>query len=82
CMIRFREPDVETTLRQCGHVPLPPYIRRGADLPPDAERYQTVYAKHPGAVRWVFFMRQLHKVEPSDGVSSRISSLAPVSLRA
>ena len=50
CMIRFREADVENTLQQCGHVPLPPYIRRGADLPPDAERYQTVYAKYPGAV--------------------------------
>ena len=50
CMIRFGEPEVERTLAQCGHVPLPPYIRRGEDLPPDAERYQTVYAKAPGAV--------------------------------
>jgi len=50
CTIRFQEPDVENTLKQCGHVPLPPYIRRGSDLPPDAERYQTVYAKTPGAV--------------------------------
>lgn len=50
CTIRFCEPDVENTLRQCGHVPLPPYIRRGEDTPPDAERYQTVYAKAPGAV--------------------------------
>ena len=50
CIIRFTEPDVENTLHQCGHVPLPPYIRRGEDIPPDAERYQTVYAKAPGAV--------------------------------
>ena len=50
CTIRFAEPDVENTLDRCGHVPLPPYIRRGEDLPPDAERYQTVYAKAPGAV--------------------------------
>ena len=49
CVIRFLEPDVENTLEQCGHVPLPPYIRHGNDLPPDAERYQTVYAKYPGA---------------------------------
>jgi len=32
-----------------GHVPLPPYIRR-ADLPADRERYQTVFARVPGAV--------------------------------
>ena len=32
-----------------GHVPLPPYIDRGDELS-DQSRYQTVYAKHPGAV--------------------------------
>jgi S-adenosylmethionine:tRNA ribosyltransferase-isomerase len=32
-----------------GHVPLPPYIDR-ADEAQDRERYQTVYARHPGAV--------------------------------
>jgi S-adenosylmethionine:tRNA ribosyltransferase-isomerase len=32
-----------------GHVPLPPYITR-ADESADRERYQTVYAKNPGAV--------------------------------
>jgi len=32
-----------------GHVPLPPYITH-ADRPEDAERYQTVFARHPGAV--------------------------------
>ena len=31
-----------------GHVPLPPYIRRG-DQPGDRERYQTVYAQAPGS---------------------------------
>lgn len=33
----------------CGHTPLPPYIER-ADDALDAERYQTVYARRPGAV--------------------------------
>ena len=35
-----------------GQVPLPPYIRREADGPDeaDSERYQTVYASEPGAV--------------------------------
>jgi S-adenosylmethionine:tRNA ribosyltransferase-isomerase len=32
-----------------GHVPLPPYIDR-ADESSDRERYQTVFAKNPGAV--------------------------------
>ncbi len=36
-------------IEKYGHVPLPPYIRRG-DEAPDAERYQTVYAKHAGSV--------------------------------
>ena len=32
-----------------GHVPLPPYIEHG-DTEEDERRYQTVFAKHPGAV--------------------------------
>jgi len=36
-------------LDACGHVPLPPYIDR-RDEPVDRERYQTVYARRPGAV--------------------------------
>jgi S-adenosylmethionine:tRNA ribosyltransferase-isomerase len=33
-----------------GEPPLPPYIRRGVAEPADAERYQTVFAREPGAV--------------------------------
>ena len=40
---------VEAAIAECGHVPLPPYIRRD-DAPDDADRYQTVYARHDGAV--------------------------------
>ncbi len=36
-------------LQRLGHVPLPPYITR-EDTAADRERYQTVYAKNPGAV--------------------------------
>lgn len=36
-------------LDRLGHVPLPPYIDRQDDTP-DLERYQTVYARQPGAV--------------------------------
>lgn len=41
--------DVDALLDQQGHVPLPPYIRRRDD-PDDRERYQTVWAREPGAV--------------------------------
>lgn len=44
----FPEP-VLTVLARCGHVPLPPYIRR-PDTGADVERYQTVFAQRPGAV--------------------------------
>jgi len=37
-------------LERHGHVPLPPYIRKGEDRPQDRERYQTVFAARPGAV--------------------------------
>ncbi len=36
-------------LESVGEVPLPPYLGRDAE-PEDVERYQTVYAKDPGAV--------------------------------
>ncbi len=36
-------------LEDYGHMPLPPYIERH-DEHNDAERYQTIYAKHKGAV--------------------------------
>lgn len=41
--------DVIELLEQSGHLPLPPYIER-ADQAEDRERYQTVYARHQGAV--------------------------------
>lgn len=41
--------EVLSALDQHGHVPLPPYIEH-ADQPEDEQRYQTVYARHPGAV--------------------------------
>ena len=40
---------VEQVLERHGLVPLPPYITRAPDTR-DAERYQTVYARKPGAV--------------------------------
>jgi S-adenosylmethionine:tRNA ribosyltransferase-isomerase len=40
---------VDEAIEKYGHVPLPPYITR-ADVPADAERYQTVYAAESGSV--------------------------------
>jgi S-adenosylmethionine:tRNA ribosyltransferase-isomerase len=47
------ETDVAGMMEREGRTPLPPYIRRPRDdsrRPSDAERYQTVFARHPGAV--------------------------------
>jgi len=41
--------SVDDYLSKHGHVPLPPYIAR-TDRPEDVGRYQTVYARTPGAV--------------------------------
>ena len=41
--------DPYALMAQFGHVPLPPYITH-ADSLDDEQRYQTVFAKHPGAV--------------------------------
>ncbi len=46
--LAFNRP-VMAVLEAQGHMPLPPYIER-EDTERDAERYQTVYARHPGAV--------------------------------
>ena len=43
------ETDVADFLESHGQVPLPPYIDRTPE-PRDRDRYQTVYAHHPGAV--------------------------------
>jgi S-adenosylmethionine:tRNA ribosyltransferase-isomerase len=45
-VIRF---DAEIDLDREGALPLPPYLGRAAE-PADAERYQTVFARTPGAV--------------------------------
>ena len=44
-----RGDDPYTLMERHGHVPLPPYITH-TDSAEDAHRYQTVFAKNPGAV--------------------------------
>lgn len=41
--------DFFATLDRIGHMPLPPYIRRG-DADADRDRYQTVFSRHPGSI--------------------------------
>jgi len=48
-LVRFDSLLDDAYLEQNGHIPLPPYIRRG-DSPADARRYQTVYSEKVGSV--------------------------------
>jgi S-adenosylmethionine:tRNA ribosyltransferase-isomerase len=54
CRLKIKtDANVETILEKIGFPPLPPYIKRGDDLGQaaiDKLRYQTVYARHTGAV--------------------------------
>ncbi len=47
--LSFVDGDALAVMQAIGHMPLPPYIDRADELA-DAERYQTVYARHAGAV--------------------------------
>jgi S-adenosylmethionine:tRNA ribosyltransferase-isomerase len=54
CVLRVEaNGPAEKVLKRIGFAPVPPYIKRDADLRQavkDKERYQTVYARHLGAV--------------------------------
>jgi S-adenosylmethionine:tRNA ribosyltransferase-isomerase len=54
CLLKVEsEVSAEKAMERIGFPPLPPYIKRNADLrqaAKDKERYQTVYARRPGAV--------------------------------
>ena len=43
------EQEPFTLMQKFGHVPLPPYVEHVDDLD-DQQRYQSIFAKHPGAV--------------------------------
>lgn len=46
----FDVPDVLAMLEESGEVPLPPYVKRESPEDTDRTRYQTIYARNPGAV--------------------------------
>jgi S-adenosylmethionine:tRNA ribosyltransferase-isomerase len=48
--VAFPGDDFAALLERVGEVPLPPYIRRESPRPEDRERYQTMFARTPGAV--------------------------------
>jgi len=47
--VRLMAKDVPAAIESVGHMPLPPYINR-PDTEADKARYQTVFARHAGAV--------------------------------
>lgn len=64
--------DFKNTITQLGETPLPKYIKRKVE-PEDAERFQTIYAKHEGAVAaptaGLHFSRELMKKLELKGVN-------------
>jgi S-adenosylmethionine:tRNA ribosyltransferase-isomerase len=48
-LLAFARAIGDDWLERNGHLPLPPYIKRGDELS-DADRYQTVYARNVGSV--------------------------------
>lgn len=48
-IVKFNKAHVMQHLKNIGHIPLPPYIKR-QDTADDHEYYQTVYARHAGSV--------------------------------
>ena len=47
-VVEFEVPVGDAYLDKNGHMPLPPYIKRGDEVS-DAERYQTIYARTTGS---------------------------------
>jgi len=67
--------DSQAVLNQTGFVPLPPYIKRNSEAAVagmDKERYQTVFARHPGAIAaptaGLHFTEELMRQLKNDGI--------------
>lgn len=77
-LVRFSQELDDDYLERHGHLPLPPYIRRG-DAPVDAERYQTVYARTQGSAAaptaGLHFTRELLRGLETAGVEMRFVTL-------
>jgi S-adenosylmethionine:tRNA ribosyltransferase-isomerase len=70
--------EVKELLEKIGHVPLPPYIKRG-DEPFDRERYQTVFAERDGSIAaptaGLHFTRTLLQALKDNGVRTTMLTL-------
>ncbi|MGA1864213.1 MAG: S-adenosylmethionine:tRNA ribosyltransferase-isomerase, partial [bacterium] len=81
CKVRFEwEGDFFSLLKKYGQMPLPPYIKRPNPLPRDQKRYQTVFAKHTGAIAAPtaglhFTSRLLNKIKDMEKEGYDISGL-------
>ncbi|NIA14767.1 MAG: tRNA preQ1(34) S-adenosylmethionine ribosyltransferase-isomerase QueA [Nitrospiraceae bacterium] len=77
--VRFDRSDVLRVLEEAGEVPLPPYIHRDRPEDEDTTRYQTVYAKSPGAVAaptaGLHFTREVFDALRAKGVHSAYLTL-------
>ncbi len=82
---------VADILREFGHIPLPPYIKR-RDEPLDRDRYQTVFAEHDGSIAaptaGLHFTRETLRLLAKKGVGTTtitlhvgIGTFAPVKAR-
>ena len=73
------EVPAEQLLAKVGQVPLPPYIRGGRMVDDDVLRYQTVFARNPGAVAaptaGLHFTTDLLEALSQSGVSSSAVTL-------
>jgi S-adenosylmethionine:tRNA ribosyltransferase-isomerase len=72
--------DFLQLLEQVGEVPLPPYIKRmPGTRPEDRERYQTVYARHFGAIAaptaGLHFTPELLTALPQQGIETAFITL-------
>jgi S-adenosylmethionine:tRNA ribosyltransferase-isomerase len=71
--------DVESYLKRHGAAPLPPYIKRARFDAGDIERYQTVFARQPGAVAaptaGLHFTREMLDRLRADGVDHAFITL-------
>jgi S-adenosylmethionine:tRNA ribosyltransferase-isomerase len=70
--------DVLAYAEKAGLVPLPPYIRR-APLEADRQRYQTIFARHPGAVAaptaGLHFTEELLRGLKAEGIGTTMVTL-------
>ena len=76
--LKFDRPIDDDWLERYGHIPLPPYIKR-QDAPPDADRYQTVYAAETGSTAaptaGLHFTRELLDNLAAAGIESAFLTL-------